>query len=57
MSMALSWTFSSLDSDADEIFGPLSNAKGGKLHAVGHMMPWFDHELFLREVGPFILGG
>lgn len=55
--MALSWTFSSLDSDADEIFGPLSNAKGGKLHAVGHMMPWFDHELFLREVGPFILGG
>jgi N-formylmaleamate deformylase len=44
------------DGDADEIVSRIPNATKQKLEAVGHMMPWFDLELFLGSVEGFIKG-
>jgi N-formylmaleamate deformylase len=43
-----------LDSDADELVAGVANAKSVKLAKVGHMMPWFDLELFLHSIRQFI---
>jgi N-formylmaleamate deformylase len=44
------------DSDADEIVSLIPNATRQKLEPVGHMMPWFDLELFLGSIEGFIKG-
>lgn len=44
------------DGEADEIRRGLRDGRKAKLDAVGHMMPWFDLELFLRSVEGFIKG-
>lgn len=44
------------DEDADEIMGLIPNATKTKLGNVGHMMPWFDLELFLGSIEGFIKG-
>ncbi|MDB5728152.1 MAG: alpha/beta hydrolase [Noviherbaspirillum sp.] len=43
-----------LDSDADELVAGIANAEKLKLEKVGHMMPWFDLELFLQSIKGFI---
>ncbi len=45
------------DSDADEILRGIPKATKTKLENVGHMMPWFDLDLFLRSVEDFIRCG
>jgi N-formylmaleamate deformylase len=42
------------DADADEIVANVSGAIKKKLENVGHMMPWFDIELFLGSIEGFI---
>ena len=44
------------DVDAAEIVSCLPHGSSRKLFGVGHMMPWFDLELFLEAIGPFIRG-
>lgn len=44
------------DAEADEIMSLIPNATKSKLEGVGHMMPWFDLELFLDNIGGFIKG-
>jgi N-formylmaleamate deformylase len=45
------------DNEADEIVRAIPNATKAKLEPVGHMMPWFDLDLFLQGVEGFILAG
>jgi N-formylmaleamate deformylase len=45
------------DADADEIVARLQNGTHSKILGVGHMMPWYDLELFLSKVEPFIRDG
>jgi N-formylmaleamate deformylase len=42
------------DAEADEIVSRIPNAAKRKLENVGHMMPWFDLELFLHSIEEFI---
>lgn len=44
------------DAEVDEIMSLIPNATKSKLEGVGHMMPWFDLELFLDNIGGFIRG-
>jgi N-formylmaleamate deformylase len=44
------------DGDADEIISRIPGATKTKLESVGHMMPWFDLELFLGSIEGFIKG-
>jgi N-formylmaleamate deformylase len=44
------------DADAAEIRALLRNGEVRKVRGVGHMMPWFDLEQFLREIRPFLAG-
>lgn len=44
------------DADADEILANIPGARKKKLENVGHMMPWFDLELFLGSIDGFIKG-
>jgi N-formylmaleamate deformylase len=42
------------DSDAEEIVRGIPDATKVKLENVGHMMPWFDLDLFLHSIEGFI---
>jgi N-formylmaleamate deformylase len=42
------------DAEANEIMGWLQNGTARKLQGVGHLMPWFDLDLFIAEIRPFI---
>lgn len=44
------------DGDAEEILRGIPSATKVKLENVGHMMPWFDLELFLRSIEGFVRG-
>jgi len=44
------------DHEAEEIVGLMRNVRKSKLENVGHMMPWFDLDLFLHSVEGFIRG-
>jgi N-formylmaleamate deformylase len=44
------------DVDAEEILANIAGASKKKLENVGHMMPWFDLELFLDSIQGFIKG-
>jgi N-formylmaleamate deformylase len=43
-----------MDSDAAEIAASIPNARTIKLEGVGHMMPWFDLDLFLSAIEGFL---
>lgn len=43
------------DADAEEMMQRLRNGSSRKLAGVGHMMPWFNLELFVESIQPFIL--
>ena len=45
------------DEDAEEIVARIPDVIKKKLENVGHMMPWFDLELFLGSIEGFIIGG
>lgn len=44
------------DVDAADVVSRLAHGSSRKLPGVGHMMPWFNLELFLEAIGPFIRG-
>jgi N-formylmaleamate deformylase len=45
------------DDDAEEIMSRIPHATKSKLANVGHMMPWYDLELFLGSIEGFIKAG
>lgn len=44
------------DADADEIVSQIPHATKQKLMGVGHLMPWFDLDLFLQAARTFVEG-